>query len=184
MSKINWTPIIIGAGILTIGGIVWAFYLKKKRESEPEPEPGSLAVFYVSEDDLNAAQLVKNARPRAVLIRGKNLGEGGTFEEAIAQLQGYDSVVSIGGQITNPLYFYVMQQGLLKELLAPGDLEAKKLKTENGKEIIFAAGYTADNTITAVNLAIALIPLSSTQSGIIKTSAYKTISNKVPCPSC
>ena len=184
MSKINWTPIIIGAGILTIGGIVWAFYLKKKRESEPEPEPepGSLAAYYVSEEDSSSAQLVKNSRPEAVLIRGKNLGEGGTLAQSLADIGAYDLTLSIGGQATNPLYAHALAQGLVKELSTEGDRETKRI-TLSGKDIIFAAGFTSSDTLVAVNAAIAMI-LSTTQSGIIKTSAYKTINNKVPCPSC
>ena len=121
-----------------------------------EPPTESLAVFYVSDDDLSAAQLVKNSKPSAILIRGKNLGEGGTVTEALTDIGSYDVTISIGGQITNPLYQYAQWQGLLKELLAPGERETKRLVI-SGKDIIFAAGYTNLDTVNAVYEAINLI---------------------------
>ncbi len=150
MPKVNWTPIIVGVGIAGVAGLILWYTLKKKEE------PISLGVFYVSDLDLSSAQLVKSAKPEAILIRGANIGEGGTVAQALADISGYDLTVSIGGSITNPLYVDALGKGLVKALLAPGDKEAKRV-TLNGKDIIFAAGYDAVDTVVAVNDAIALI---------------------------
>lgn len=145
--KINWTPILVGVGIAGAAGLILYYSLRKKT--------GNIAAFYVSDMDLQAAQIVKN-EAGGILLRGKNIGEGGTSAEALAKIAGYNITISIGGQMTNPLYAYALQQGLVKELLAPGDKEVKRVMISN-KDIIFAAGYNAIDTVNAVYEAVALI---------------------------
>ena len=146
LSKSKWVPII--GGIAVAGTAAILLYNAIKKGSK-------LAVYYVSEMDLATAQTVVNQKG-ATLVRGANIGEGGTVSQALADIVGYDLTLSIGGQITNPLYEYALSQGLVQELLTPGDKEVKRVII-NGKNIIFAAGYDDVDTVNAVSEAIALI---------------------------
>ena len=118
VAKVNWVPILIGVGVAGTAAILLYNAIKKGAK---------LAVYYVSDADLEAAQIVKNAISGSVLIKGKNIGEGGTVAEALSDIAGYDTTISIGGQVTNPIYFYAWQEGLVFPLFRSGDKEVKRL---------------------------------------------------------
>ena len=147
VAKVNWVPIVIGVAVTGTAAILLYNAIKKGAK---------LAVYYVSDDDLGAAQTAKNTIPDSVLIKGKNIGEGGTVAEALSDIEGYDTTISLGGQITNPIYFYAWQEGLVLPLFRSGDKEVKRVVI-SGKDIILAAGYDSIDTVNAVNEAIAMI---------------------------
>ncbi len=154
VAKVKWAPILIGVGVAGTAAILLYNAIRKGTK---------LAIFYVSDDDLGAAQIVKNAIPESVLIKGEKIEAGDTSADigvkvanALTSLKNYDLTISIGGQLTNPIYNYAALEGLISPLLRSGDKEVKRLVI-SGKDIILAAGYDAIDTVNAVNEAIAMI---------------------------
>ena len=154
MPKANWLPIVIGLAVAGTAGILLYNAIKKGAK---------LAIFYVSDDDLEAAQIAKNAIPDSVLIKGENIEEGDTSADierkatnALATLKNYNLTISLGGQLTNPIYNGAALVGLVWPVFRSGDIVVERVVID-GNDIILAAGYDAIDTINAVYDAISMV---------------------------
>ncbi len=145
----NWKPIALGLGIAGAAGAILYSTTRKK------VPPQNIGIHYVSEADLASAQYAQKEL-NATLIRSDNLGEGGTVEQSLAEISAFDMVISIGAQLTNPIYEYAVSQGIVRPIEAAGDIIAKEIVI-SGQRIILAAGATAADTSNAVVQAISMV---------------------------
>lgn len=65
-------------------------------------------------------------------------------------LRMYTAVATIGGQFANPLYEYAARYRGLRRLTGPGDWIVETISIAN-IDLVFIAGWTLEDTITAVN---------------------------------
>ncbi len=128
---------VIGLGAAAVGG-----YLLYRVTKGKKPDLKNAVVHYVSTDDVSAANLISvelNIPSRLVT---------GTADEILTALAQYKMIITIGGQIANPLYSAAVAQGLVPEITTPGQKVVKSIETA-GTVIFFVAGYSLSDTYAA-----------------------------------
>ncbi|KKM88642.1 hypothetical protein LCGC14_1256690 [marine sediment metagenome] len=128
---------VIGLGAVAVGG-----YLIYRVTKGKKPDLKNAVVHYTSiADDIPANYIVTELNIQSRLITG-------TADEILTALAQYKMIITIGGQIANPLYSAAVAQGLVPEITTPGQKVVKSIETA-GVVIFFVAGYTASDTFAA-----------------------------------
>ena len=128
---------VIGLGAAAVGG-----YLIYRVTKGKKPDLKNAVVHYTSiADDIPANYIVTELNIQSRLITG-------TADEILTALAQYKMIITIGGQIANPLYSAAVAQGLVPEITTPGQKVVKSIETA-GVVIFFVAGYTASDTFAA-----------------------------------
>lgn len=150
MANVDWKPILIGVAVAGVAGLVLYLTLKKGGTTPPQ----NIGIFYTMDDDLAAVQYAQREL-NATLVKGTSVINGGTVNDALNSLAGFDFgiTLSVAGKVVNPLYAYALSQGWVKDFTKPGDKEVKEV-TIGGYRILLAAGYDAIDTYDAVIQAV------------------------------